>query len=100
MNSHRGHREHREIIKSTLCPLCSLWLTVFIHLKIGISVGILCAIDSNSATRFIHALIDRGDFIDPAPALRMIEIHHRFRLPVEVIGHERYLLIQLLEGVA
>ena len=36
MNIHRGHREHREIIKSTLRPLCFLWLTVFIHLKIGI----------------------------------------------------------------
>ena len=66
----------------------------------SISVGILCAIDLNSVARFIHALIDRGDFIDPATALRMIEIQHRFRLPVEVIGDEGYLLVQLLEGVA
>src|SRR6266540_1012475 len=31
MNSHREHRGHRETINYSLCPLCSLWLKVFIH---------------------------------------------------------------------
>jgi hypothetical protein len=46
------------------------------------------------------ALVDGRDLADPSLAVGVFESQDRLGRPVEVIGHEGYLLVQRLEGVA
>jgi len=52
------------------------------------------------ALLFVDALIDAGDLGDPAATLSVLHAHDLRARPVEVIGDEGYLLMQLIEGVA
>jgi hypothetical protein len=54
-----------------------------------------------SRTRFlVHALVETRDLGHPAPPIRVFERENRLRFPVEVVGNERYLLEESIEGVA
>jgi hypothetical protein len=48
----------------------------------------------------ISALIDAGNFLDPAAAVSVVQRQDAFSGPVEVVSDEGYLLIQQLKGVA
>jgi hypothetical protein len=48
----------------------------------------------------VEALVDRRDLLDPAPPLRMFQLHDPFERPVEVERDEGYLLVERFEGVA
>src|SRR5207244_1689475 len=56
----------------------------------------LCFIGSFTISAFVNG----RDFLDPAAALRVLQVHDCLDGPVEVIGYEGYLLIQRLERVA
>ena len=57
-------------------------------------------IPSNANLGLIQALVHRGNLLHPAAALPMLQIQNVVWRPVEVIGHEGYLLVQRLQGVA
>src|SRR5271165_454299 len=44
--------------------------------------------------------VDPGDFRDPSLAFAVIQGHDLFVRPMQVVGDEGYLLVQLLRGVA
>jgi hypothetical protein len=51
---------------------------------------------SHSAHLLVEALINLGDFCNPALALRMVQRQNLFVRPVKMIGNVGYLLIQPL----
>ena len=58
-------------------------------------------IDHPTPARLVaHALMNRRDLLDPAPALGVLQVEDFLAGPVEVISDEGYLLLQRLEGVA
>jgi hypothetical protein len=48
----------------------------------------------------VHAPVDGRNLLDPTPPLGVLQVEERVRRPVEVVGDEGYLLVELLEGVA
>jgi hypothetical protein len=48
----------------------------------------------------VDTLIDRRDFLYPSTSFAVFKIQDCIGWPVKVIGHEGYLLVQRLEGVA
>jgi len=60
-----------------------------------------CFRTSGSLLRsLVNPPVERGNFLHPAPPFSVLQVEDRIRRPMEVIGHEGYLLVQLLEGVA
>jgi hypothetical protein len=51
---------------------------------------------THAAHLFIEALIDLGNFRDPALAFGVLQSQNLFVRPVKVIGNIRYLLIEPL----
>jgi hypothetical protein len=49
---------------------------------------------------FVQTTIDGRNLFDPAPPLGVLQVHHRFRLPVKVISDKGYLLVERFEGIA
>jgi hypothetical protein len=49
---------------------------------------------------FVHLAVDPGNLHHPSPPLLVLQVHHLFMGPVEVIRDEGYLLIQPGERVA
>ena len=47
-----------------------------------------------------HLLVDRRDLLDEALAVAVLELEDLAERPVEVVGDEGYLLVQVIEGVA
>ncbi len=47
-----------------------------------------------------HLLVDRRDLLDETLAVAVLQIEDVVKGPVEVIGDEGYLLVQVVEGVA
>ena len=45
-------------------------------------------------------LVDRADLLDEAATVAVLQLHDLFQRPVEVVGDEGYLLVELFEGVA
>ena len=48
----------------------------------------------------VDPLVQARDLGDPAMAVGVLQIEDAIRRPVEVVGDERYLLVEPLEGVA
>jgi hypothetical protein len=48
----------------------------------------------------IASFIQRRDLVDETTSIRVLEIHDRREVPVEVVGNEGHLLIELIEGAA
>jgi hypothetical protein len=53
-----------------------------------------------STSAFVDFLINFGDFSNPNLAFFMLHIQDIVHCPVEMISDIRYLLIQLIQGVA
>lgn len=49
---------------------------------------------------FVQATIEARDLLDPPNPLTVLQIEDGFHRPMEVKGHERYLLVELSKGVA
>lgn len=47
-----------------------------------------------------EALVDAADLFNPAAAVAVLELQDLFERPVEVVGDEGYLLVELRQGVA
>src|SRR5438067_1900324 len=51
------------------------------------------------AGRAVELSVDLGDLGAPAPALRVLQRHQLLARPVEVVGDEGHLLVELVDGV-
>jgi hypothetical protein len=50
--------------------------------------------------RRVHPAVDPGDLRHPATSILVLEVQDIPGRPMEVVGQEGYLLIELIEGVA
>ena len=49
---------------------------------------------------FTHLAIDRADLLHPTPTIGVLQLQDFLQGPVEVVGNEGYLLLELFQGVA
>ena len=58
-------------------------------------------IGKHSALRFLaQTSVDAADLLDPAAPIVVLQLQNLRERPMEVVGDEGYLLLELLEGVA
>jgi len=53
-----------------------------------------------SSSGLVDLLVDLGDLLDPNVPLAVFHLEDVVERPVEMIGDVRYLLVQLVQGVA
>jgi len=66
----------------------------------GTTAGCNVSCGSSGTGFLVDPRVQTRDLVDPAAAVDVLELEELVRRPVEVVGHERYLLDEEIEGVA